>query len=382
MAEKALRVCYFGTYRDNYSRNQIMIEGLRQNGVEVIECHESLWRGIEDRVQVASRGWLRPAFALRLVRAYWNLLRAHRKVTDYDVMVLGYPGQLDTYLARVLTRLRRRPLVLDQFMSLYLIALERGLVSRHPFSGRLIHLVERGAYSLPDLVIQDTAEYVEWSRDTYGLVPDRVRLVPTGADDRVFHPVAPSGRQDGVFRVLYYGTFIPNHGVRTIIEAANLLRDQADIQFEMIGEGPEKAEALALAQEAELEQVHFVGWVDKGDLPRRVADADLCLGAFGTTPQSIMTVQNKIYEGLALQKCVLTGDASTVRNTLTHGEQVWLCERANPESLAEAILTLKRDPALRARLAESGYQVYREMFTIAALGKRFRAHLIELVADS
>ena len=37
-----MRVCYFGTYRAEYSRNQIMIEGLRRNGVEVIECHETL----------------------------------------------------------------------------------------------------------------------------------------------------------------------------------------------------------------------------------------------------------------------------------------------------------------------------------------------------
>lgn len=57
-----LRVCYFGTYRSNYSRNRIMIEGLRRNGVIVEECHETLWLGIEDRVQIASGGWRNPAF--------------------------------------------------------------------------------------------------------------------------------------------------------------------------------------------------------------------------------------------------------------------------------------------------------------------------------
>ena len=54
MSERQLCVCYFGTCRENYSRNQIMVEGLRRNGVEVIECHEKLWEGIEDRVQAAS----------------------------------------------------------------------------------------------------------------------------------------------------------------------------------------------------------------------------------------------------------------------------------------------------------------------------------------
>ena len=42
MVEKRIKVCYFGTYRAAYSRNKIMIEGLRRNGVEVLECHETL----------------------------------------------------------------------------------------------------------------------------------------------------------------------------------------------------------------------------------------------------------------------------------------------------------------------------------------------------
>ena len=59
---KPLRVCYFGTYRANYNRNQMMIAGLRLNGVEVIECHATLWHGIEDRVETTKGGWRKPAF--------------------------------------------------------------------------------------------------------------------------------------------------------------------------------------------------------------------------------------------------------------------------------------------------------------------------------
>jgi len=50
-------VCYFGTYRQNYSRNKNMIAALRSVGVEVKECHVPLWHGVEDRVAVTSGGW-------------------------------------------------------------------------------------------------------------------------------------------------------------------------------------------------------------------------------------------------------------------------------------------------------------------------------------
>jgi hypothetical protein len=124
---KPLTVCYFGSYRKNYSRNQMMIAGLRMNGVIVKECHETLWHGIEDRVRVASGAWKEPGFWRRFVAAYWHLLKKYRKIGDYDVMVVGYPGQFDVLLARVLTWLKRKPLAWDIFMSIYLITIERGL---------------------------------------------------------------------------------------------------------------------------------------------------------------------------------------------------------------------------------------------------------------
>jgi glycosyltransferase involved in cell wall biosynthesis len=225
-----------------------MIEGLRRNGIEVVECHVPLWRSIEDRVKAASGGWLSPAFVVRVIRTYCKLLKVYQTIGGYDVMIVGYPGQLDVYLARILTWLHRRPLVLDVFMSIYLIALERGLTSKHPVTARMIYWLEKLACLLPDQLIIDTADYVSWFDQSYNIDPQRFRLVPTGADDRVFHPMDVEGHADG-FKVVYYGTFIPNHGVRYIIEAARMLQDEPDIHFELIGGGPTKAQALNLARD-------------------------------------------------------------------------------------------------------------------------------------
>jgi len=374
-----LRVCYFGAYRANYSRNQIMIEGLRRNGVEVVECHEQLWRGIEDRVQLTSGGWLRPGFWWRVLRTYARLLRRYRRVGDYDVLIVGYPGQFDVFLARLLSRLRHRPLVWDVFMSIYLIALERGLTERSRATVNLIRQVERIACRLPDLLILDTAEYVAWFRTTHDVPAERFRLAPTGADDRVFRSATNARAGDVLFRVVYYGTFIPNHGVECIVEAAHLLADDPSISFELIGEGPDKDKAVALARHHNLSNVEFVDWLSKEELMKRVSKADVCLGVFGVTPQSLMTVQNKIYEGLAMAKPVITGDAPAVRQALVHSEHLYLCERANPQALANAVRTLKANPDLRRRLAESGHHLFCEEFDLQHNGARYAAHLRELV---
>ncbi len=381
MSKDPLRVCYFGTYRANYSRNQIMIEGLRRNGVDVVECRATLWQGIEDRVHAASGSWVRPGFVRRVIRTYRELLAAYRNVGAYDLMVLGYPGQLDAFLAHWLTRRRGKPLVMDVFMSIYLIAKERDLVARHPVTGKLIRQLEHWACRLPDQLLLDTEQYVSWFSETYGLGRDRFRLVPTGADDRIFHPVDAPPHADGRFRVLYYGTFIPNHGVDQMVHAAALLRDEADVEFELAGTGPELPRAEALARKLGARNVTFSGWVDKQEIPYKAAAADLCLGAFGQTPQSLRTVQNKIYEGLAMRRPVLTGDSPAVRATLTDRRHVYLVPREDPAALAQAILDLKADPALREQLADEGYKIYRGRFTPTALGAETVRHLREVLGE-
>ena len=376
--DRPLRVCYFGTYRAEYSRNRIMIEGLRRAGVEVIECQEQLWKSIEDRVQTASGGWRQPKFWWRLLRAYLRLIKRHSQIGEYDVLVVGYPGQMDVFLARFLSRRRGKALVWDIFMSIYLIALERGLDKRSRFSVNTLRRLEQRALALPDLLIQDTEDYVDWFHINYGITQERFRLVPTGADERVYQPSPPRLKQDGSLLVIYYGTFIPNHSVDTMLEAAGLLSREGAIRFEFIGDGPERDRIQARAERLRLGNVTFIPWMENKDLAERAAQADILLGAFGNTPQSQMTVQNKIYEGLAMGKAVITGDSPAIRRAMAHGEHIYLCERKNPAALAEAILALRDSPHLREQLERGGQCLFKEKYSIKQIGLLAAAHLLEV----
>lgn len=368
-----MRVLYFGTYDKNYSRNKIMIAGLRAAGAEVLECHVPLWAGTADKVAAARKGI--GSVVGRSLRAYSVLLRKYWPLRhSYDVMVLGYAGHFDVFPARVLSWLARKPLVLDIFMSLALIAEERGLAV-----AQFLYGLEWLAFRLPELLLIDTAGYATWLRQTYGLRHARIGLIPTGADDTVFKPLPPRP-PDGTLRVVYYGSFIRNHGVPYIIEAARLLKDNPTIHFELIGDGPERASAEALAKRYALTNIAFLGWMGQKELIDRVANADVCLGAFGQTPQSLMTIQNKIYEGLAMARPVVSGDSLTVRAVLTHGEHIYLVDRVEPRALAEAILRMKVDSALRANCAAMGWRLFSSQFLVSQLGQEY-AGMLQAIAS-
>lgn len=324
---------------------------------------------------------MRPAFIGRVLRTYARLLaRYARMPKDYDVMVVGYPGQFDVLLARLLTWIERKPLAWDVLMSIYLICRERGLDKRSPLTVAIIRAAELLACHLPDRLILDTRTYADWFSTTYAVPPERFRLVPLTADERAFDPAltARAERDPRTFRALYHGTFIPNHGVPYIIETARILRRRSDIHFELVGDGPQRALAEQMVRDYDLQNVSFVGWLDKESLAQRIAAADLCLGTFGNTPQSLMTVQNKIYEALAMRRPLITGDSPAIRELFTPSEHLLVCARDNPRSLAEQILRLRHDPALAERLATQGGDYYQEACGAAQVNARFAAALREL----
>jgi glycosyltransferase involved in cell wall biosynthesis len=365
---RQLRVCYFGTYRANYTRNQILLAGLRaQENVVVYECHAPLWHSIEDRVKQASGGWRNPRFWWRVLSTYWQLLRRHNRTPEYDVMLIGYPGQFDSYLARLLTWRRRRSMALDILMSLHLVAEERGLTQKSPVSGRLIFLLEKGGLKLPDLLISENSAYEAYYCQTYGLARQGFQRVPHGADDRIFYPRSIQAPDD-CFRVTYHGTYLPSHGLDAIVGAAVLLRQRQDIQFHFYGSGPEHERIEQAAKSENLDNVIFHGFVSQEVLLQSLARSHICLGVFGETKQSHFTIQNKVWEGLAMGRAVVSGDSQVVREALTHREHIYLVERENPHALEAAISELKSDVALRKRMAQAGNERFRERNSISAIG--------------
>ena len=230
---------------------------------------------------------------------------------------------------------------------------------------------------MPQLLILDTPEYVAWFHATHGVPTGRFRLVSLGAEDRACRPAPEERARDKPLRVMYFGTFVPNHGVEYIVEAARLLAGDDTIHFELIGQGPGREKAIALARLHRLSNLTSPGWLDPEEFAQRVASADVCLGGFGITPHSLMTIQHKVYEGLAMGKPVVTGDGRAIRNVFTHGKDIYLCERANPRALAEALCLLRDNSGLRRTLSINGYARFQQDFSGERLGAQFKHYLLE-----
>jgi len=70
-----------------------------------------------------------------------------------------------------------------------------------------------------------------------------------------------------------------------------------------------------------------------------------------------------------MKKPVILGDNQANRELFKNCENALLCEMANPDALAAAILELKNDAALRNRIAEEGSKTFVQNCTPVLIGE-------------
>jgi hypothetical protein len=112
-----MRVVVWGTYDLGKPRVRILLRGLRENGVEVTECHRVVWGGIEDKSQIS--GWKdKLLLGLRWLAAYPALVYRYLRLPNHDAVLICYMGHADVLVLWPFAKLRRKPIIWDAFLSL------------------------------------------------------------------------------------------------------------------------------------------------------------------------------------------------------------------------------------------------------------------------
>lgn len=340
------RIVLWGTCDVGKPRVRILLQGLRAQGTEVIECRADLWKGIEDKSQVRGPiAWLR--LGLRALWIYPALLWRYVRLPNHDWVLLGYPAIPDIFVIRLFAWLRGTRVAMDWFLSAYdTIVLDRALFAPgHPMA-IAAKSVEWFGVRLADVVFMDTATHARRMEKLFGLASGRCGYVWVGVEDSVFitsklqAPVATMRDT----RVLFYGQFIPLHGLPTIVEAARLLRD-APIDWQLIGRGQEDVKVRAMLDADPLPRMHWLDWVPYADLPGYIQEADICLGIFGTSNKAGSVIPNKVFQILAAGRPLVTRDSEAMHELLDGMDStIALVPAGNAHALANAIDAWRRQP--------------------------------------
>jgi colanic acid biosynthesis glycosyl transferase WcaI len=223
----------------------------------------------------------------------------------------------------------------------------------------------RVAFALENLFLRQswkvstvTHRFVEHFQSR-GLPREQISFLPNGADAEFLRPQPPNPellerwRLNGKKVFLYVGTHAFYHGLDTLIDAAALLRDRADIVFLMIGDGPERERLKQRALQLGLDNVVF------GKSPYEEMDQ-----LYSLAYASVATLRNMdVAEGMRLSKVfpslscavpVLYAGRGEAAELLEHHRCGIVVEPEAPAKLAETVGRLVSNPPLRDALGEAG----------------------------
>ncbi|HEX6047978.1 MAG TPA: glycosyltransferase family 4 protein [Gemmatimonadaceae bacterium] len=178
------------------------------------------------------------------------------------------------------------------------------------------------------------------------------RVIPNGVDVDFFTPDAPRPpciRPD-VPSVLFLGRFDPRNGLGMLIDAFRKVRSRRrPAQLVVVGDGPLRGYYRRLAKGDH--DVIFVGAARFEDRPPYYANAAVyacptTTGSFGIT----------LLESMACGTAIVCSEIDGFSHVVTHGRQAIMFPVGSVRGLADALVQVLDDDALRERLGAAGRQ--------------------------
>lgn len=329
-----------GNYGPDYPRNRTVIACLESIGFEVVAFQPKMSALSDMQARFSD---------FKDIRAVWIPCFRQRDVAG----------------AARWCRRNNVPLVFDPLISAYDKRVnERQKYSAESWRGRRLLAWEQNLFAMADHVIADTQCHKAYFSECLRYPLKQISVIPVSAEEGLFFPqelpVNP------IPEALFFGTFIGLQGAQFIAQSLRHYTGPA-FQLTFLGQGPDRAmcEEICLQYKNDRVAVAFEDWIPFQDLPKRICQADLCLGVFGAGEKSARVIPNKVYQGLACGKTVLTmsGEAYPLEVFESSAGIAWV-EPGSPEAIALAISDLFSPEKLaETRSQILPYQTYTQYFS-------------------
>ena len=341
MLDKNKTIVFWGTYDKGKPRVRLLISGLKSQGINVVECHSDVWKGIEDKSQFKGfNNKLNKILAVAF--AYPKLIVKYFNLPDHQTVVISYMGQLDVLIFWLINRIQKKKIVWDLFISLYdTVVVDRKMTKSKSVLARLLFFLEWLGVRAATTVFMDTETHAEYIEDLYGIKNGKIKHVFVGAEiEKFYQPI--KFKKIKKFTVLFYGQFIPLHGIDTIVHAAKILEDKnEDISWIMIGKGQEQKRIDQLIIQLGIKSIKRISWIPYEKLIHYIHEVDVCLGVFNKDGKATRVIPNKVYQILSAGKPLITGDTPAIRELLEETDLIKFVEPGSSEKLTEAVLEIK-----------------------------------------
>ncbi len=292
----------------------------------------------------------------------WHLLRISRKI---DLIFWGVSAH-SLIVPMVLAKLMRKKTIL--FLA---FRTSEMLTRLFGFQGailpRVYRALEAASYSLCHTIVVNSIDLLEQPQ----LKRHKAKAYPVASPARfidtslfnISKPLRQRAKQIG-----YVGRLSEEKGVVNLVKAIPLmLREQGDLEFTIIGDGPQKEELEKIIRENSLSQkVTLIGWVNHGELPEYLNEMRLLV-----LPSFTEGLPTIALEAMACGTPVLATSVGGVPELIKDGETGFILKDNSPQTIAQGILAVSNYANID-EIVKNAHHLIEMEYTYEATVARFR----------
>jgi len=245
----------------------------------------------------------------------------------------------------------------------------------------MLEKIERWMYLRADCIVSVTDSFVRHFV-AKGVEPERIAVVKNGADLSTLIPAEKENafREEhglkGKFVLSYVGTHGMAHALDTVLQAADLLRDNKDIVFLLIGDGAERERLLQKKEAMGLTNLLMLPQLPKNAMPAVLAASDACLVHLRRTDLFKSVIPSKIFEAMAMERPMILGVEGESKGIVETGNCGLCIEPENARAMADAVLRLESDRQLTETLGKNGRKFVVDYFDRDKLATKYLEVLV------
>lgn len=277
-----------------------------------------------------------------------------------DIVVGTSPQFFSALGAWLLSALKWRPFVFE-LRDLWPASIVTVGAMKRGLTIRLLERLELFLYRRATVIVSVTESF-RHDLVERGIDGNKIQVVRNGVDLSRYQPrrrsieLAERLGVSGRFVVAYFGTHGMAHALGNVLRAAQLLADDPDIVFLLVGHGAQKKMLQAQAAEMKLNNVVFHKSVSKEQMPELWSTCDVALVHLKNDPVFSTVIPSKIFEALGMGKPIMIvqpdGEAANLVREAGAGEWV---PPEQPQALARVVREWHADPAQVAAYAKKSH---------------------------
>ncbi len=241
---------------------------------------------------------------------------------------------------------------------------------------RVLEWLERWAYRRADQVVAVSPAFIEHITER-GPLRRPVAIVENGASLDLFDGMAEAGEfrrahgLEGKVVFGYIGTHGMAHQLQTLLEAAELTRDDPTIAYLMVGSGAERERLVAHRAAQGLDNVVMLDHQPRSEMPAIWANIDVSVVMLRRSDLFLKVIPSKMFEAMAMSRPMIMTVDGQAREIMERGGCGLYVEPEDPAALAGAIRRIAADHELREGLGSCGRRFVQENYDRSVLARRY-----------